>query len=240
MPPYISFQVLNVGTPSYSFRSFNINSKIESVTHFLSISKEPGASLGIDRLIEMSTTSAVASSFLDLPPEIRVEIYRHLLCYVGQIHAIRAMLIRSKVANPTYNAISDESSNHHRKVKAVLRPTSLKASLHPAILLTNKKMYSEARHVLYRENIFAFGFGNLLWAAAVIPFLEGISSESRRLIRYVSLRVGSENGRDLGNLSKALETSREIYSYIKQNLKLEIFRLGGTGIDETTTQRSGC
>ena len=171
-------------------------------------------------MTEPATPShSIKLGFFDFPPEIRIKIYRHLLCITGHIYLVRGELIRPQVATP-----------HCDRAR-------LKTYLHPAILLTNRMIYSEARHVLYSENIFAFGFASICWATwatADIPFLEGISPDSRRLIRCVSLGIRHEvwEGRDSAETLKNLEAAKEMYSYVKRNLRLEVLRLDGFGIDE--------
>ena len=101
--------------------------------------------------------------------------------------------------------------------------------IHPAILSVNRQTYSEASRIMYSENCFDFcgtpGFGRYYDSEAVIPFLESLSEDSRRLIKQIEFRFGvttrvrREPG-DTGTQSTR-QVFKETCDYLGQNLQLK-------------------
>ncbi len=82
----------------------------------------------------------MAPSFLSLPPELRVQIYRCLLCH------------DSLILSHSYGPVSKRHGLHEDE--RYQSPTSF--SIERAILRTCRAIYSEAMPVLYGENTFLY------------------------------------------------------------------------------------
>ena len=106
--------------------------------------------------------------------------------------------------------------------------------IHPAILSVNRQIHSEASRIMYSENCFDFCdflsrcdcSGN----EAVIPFLESLSEDSRRLIKqieYVCV-ISGRIPRFLCNTQTAMteRVFKETCDYLGQNLQLKHLVLG--------------
>ncbi|KAM0798093.1 hypothetical protein BDR22DRAFT_823649 [Usnea florida] len=127
--------------------------------------------------------AAPESPFLKLPAELRLQIYRYLL------HAHRDVLIDlGYTLHPP--AVLEKrgwqrfpSSGAAQNETALYKATAI--DIHPAILSVNRQTYSEANRILYSENRFNFCGPRFPGNEHVIPFLESLSEESRRLIKQI-------------------------------------------------------
>ena len=90
--------------------------------------------------LESIMHQAMAPSFLTLPPELRLQIYRYLLCHSSEIELQKWQL---PLCQTVYY--------RHRLYRAT-EPLSLES----AILGTCRTVYAEAMPVLYGENTFIF------------------------------------------------------------------------------------
>lgn len=92
---------------------------------------------------------AMAPSFLLLPPELRVQIYRRLLCHSSLIQLEKCIIsmdwINTNTDNKTLSGSESKAGGH--------------LPLGSAILRTCRTIYSEAMPVLYGENTFHCLYG---------------------------------------------------------------------------------
>ena len=93
--------------------------------------------------------------------------------------------------------------------------------IHPAILAVNRQIYSETRRIMYSEN--RFKFYSCLANEAVIPFLESLSEDCRRIIKQIEYEhaVTSWKPMDVGGTE--FGTTERIFKencdYLGQNLQ---------------------
>ena len=100
--------------------------------------------------------------------------------------------------------------------------------IHPAILSANRQIYSEASRIMYSENRFDF-YGTFDscrcgGSEAVIPFLESLSEDSRRLIKqieYVFVVTTVVPLDSDGTETLISEAFKETCHYLGRNLQLK-------------------
>lgn len=177
------------------------------------------------------------TSLSELPLEIRLEIYRYLLrCReANQTIRVESAVDRTfeklRKTRPVYIDRESHSTGRERITTYDINPKRL---LYPAILSVSKQIYLEARLILYSENKFCFIAGPHNGASSVIPFLEELSPDSRRLIRTIRLSVNSWWDADYTaqRRDEAKSQFKEICIYFERNLNPSIFWLGGRGTTE--------
>ncbi|KAK1145749.1 hypothetical protein N8T08_003987 [Aspergillus melleus] len=107
--------------------------------------------------------------FLDLPSELRVMVYRYLLCF-DEVHFSGKSLQHSHIERRRDGLWWQHNPNNNLL----------------AIMSVNRQIYHEARWTFYTENRFSFErFENLP------VFLVGIGAENARLLRSVSCKTKS-------------------------------------------------
>lgn len=138
---------------------------------------------------------ATDSPLLQIPPEIRVFIYEHLL-NTGSRHVIA---IRNKPRQTTTSRQCHEKESVEQKRRRssyyVLEKTLMRRSfhttysldadkeIHPAIMAVSKKIREEAAHYLYAKHSFHFGSD----LEAVAPFLADRTPSTRELVQDITL-----------------------------------------------------
>ncbi|KAF2233956.1 hypothetical protein EV356DRAFT_183831 [Viridothelium virens] len=127
------------------------------------------------------TTAKVSSpkssiTFTNLPPELHLMIYRHLLLSPHSIE-LWPKLPNLAPTNQRYHA-------QPSRARAALRSTR---SLHPSLLRVSRTIHRPAASVLYSEN--EFRFSDLDGWLALSSFLLGIGPGNWRLLRQVAVHV---------------------------------------------------
>ncbi|KAH8168471.1 hypothetical protein LIA77_11735 [Sarocladium implicatum] len=144
-------------------------------------------------LVESSSHNG--SPFMRLPAELRLMVYRHLLCpAIGdQVH------IKTLERSWKHPEQKDESSRRRTSYFALdrgLGRCSYKttygldgsqeggAAMHPAIMAVNRKIYQETTYHLYVSHDFHFG----QYLDAVGPFISDLTPHTQSLVNSLSLR----------------------------------------------------
>lgn len=167
-------------------------------------------------------------TFLKLPAELRVQIYRYLLLAHDDIHigTIKADPVRASQWL-LRRRFPDRSGSQGSKDYGKMTTYWVEAiGVHTAILLVNRQTYLEGSRIIYSENRFNFcesDYVPLTDNAAMIPFLKDRSEGSRRLIKHIkysySIMIrGIFNPQWSADQDHAIE---EICTYLRQALQLE-------------------
>jgi hypothetical protein len=118
-------------------------------------------------------------SFLDLPPELRIQIYKYLIrtCPYNSIYI--------GLQKPEKNSSKDEQNttvtiSHHAAVRYIYPVVQL--------FLTNKKVYLEATHVFYTYSLYeaSIELGEKDWQT-IYKWLVMIGPHNRRNLRKLSI-----------------------------------------------------
>ncbi|KAF2479188.1 hypothetical protein BDY17DRAFT_327969 [Neohortaea acidophila] len=141
--------------------------------------------------------------FNDLPTEIRYAVYR---IYLKRDHhiIIRNKHVRSKTVYIRH--IEDVTTTHPQASRAF----QAAAPLTPVILRVSKKIYEEARAILYGENkVHLDVFGS-------IDVLARIHQRSRRLITNVELEIPTTDVDVLDRFAKVVRLSLRYFAGLKK------------------------
>ena len=133
------------------------------------------------------------SNFVRLPIEIRLEVYSLLLCaepsHVFQIRTASTSTYHKLTSTPikrtTYCYIADRMRS--RSAESTYHLLSdwrqPQATIHTAVLLTNRQINEEATHELYASHTFDFA----LDIECIVPFLSDLTPRARGCLRSISL-----------------------------------------------------
>jgi hypothetical protein len=136
--------------------------------------------------------------FLSLPPEIRNEVYRHLLVSPDGIGA------RPDPKSPAYSTCSQ--CEHRHSAPATLASARLLDDLttyrHP-ILSASHLLRAESLPIFYRQNTFYFAYACILY-----KFLHFLTSEACLNIRHIRFCSHEDENRVVPRLLAALITFR--------------------------------
>lgn len=141
--------------------------------------------------------------FNDLPTEIRCAVYR--ICLKRDRHIIiRNKHVRSKTVHIRHN--EDVTATHPQASRAF----QAAAPLTPVILRVSKKIYEEARAILYGENKFH------LDVLGSIDVLARLHQRSRRFITNVELEIPTTDVDVLDRFAKVVRLSLRYFAELKK------------------------
>ncbi|KAF6233359.1 hypothetical protein HO173_008291 [Letharia columbiana] len=151
----------------------------------------------------------MAPSFLSLPPELRLQIYRYLLCHSSWIQARTFETPRWPIINRAQKLLPDCE-------REALRVFSLES----AVLRTCRTVYSEAKPVLYGQNTFLYSCvaSKFVTEYGMIGFLD------KRLKHIQHLKLEIEDITWCG-VSTAESVARAIQYFVERGCELGTFEL---------------
>ena len=153
----------------------------------------------------------MASSFLSLPTEVRIEVYRCLLCHHSIIQPQR---LRTPAYWSGINRAKRALSGFRGKAQKSFLPES-------AILRTCRTVYFEALPVLYGENTFLYSCTTSIFNNEDYPKI-GFPDVNLQNMQHLVLEVQQE---PLYEEIAAESVAATIQYFIKRGCKLRTFRL---------------